>query len=212
MRPRGGQPKRKKGAGRRKVSGSKRLQHDHQGGPPAHRAAVRRAADAVRIAKRRKKAWDLFLQRGKTFEEIGLALGVSGKTAWEDVVAYRDEAVRHELFGDADAMRARQAAGIDAVVEAHWKRRGKKANAEVILDAFAQESRLYGLNLQRKDTFTAEQVFGLVKGITALFMEVVQDPEARRQFSLGLKRKVGGALPGAVVSEQQRPGPQEKKA
>lgn len=205
MRRDGGRSSR--AAGRRNVRGRKRLQRDHQGGPAASKAAKRRAQEALRLAKRRRQAWDLFLQRGKTFEQIGAALGVSGKTAWEDVVAYRDEAVRHELFGDADALRMRQVAGIDALIDAHWRKRGKKSSAEVILDAFAHEARLMGLNLQRKDTFTAEQVFGLVKGITALFMEVVQDPEARRQFSLGLKRKLGGALPGTVVSEQQQGPP-----
>lgn len=192
--------------GRRNVRGGTRLQSKHRGGPPANREAKKRVADALRIAARRKKAWELFLQRGSTFVEIGAKLGVSGKTAYEDVVAYRDEAIRHELFGDVDSLRMRQQLGIDALIEAHWRKRGKKANAEVILDAFAQEARLMGLNLQRKDTFTAEQVFGLVRGITELFMEVVQDPEARRQFSLGLRRKVGGALPpGQVIDAAPQP-------
>lgn len=209
----------KRGGGRTDSSGRRnvrernrrtRLQTAHAGGPAANKAAKRQAADALRIAARRRKAWDLFLERGKTFVQIGEALGVSGKTAYEDVVAYRDEAVRNEMFGDPDSLRRRQLAGVDALIASHWKRRGKKANAEVILDAFAHEARLMGLNLQRKDTFTAEQVFALVRGITALFTEIVQDPDQRRQFSLGLRRKVGTALPpgsvGAVVSEQEKKG------
>jgi hypothetical protein len=196
----------RKAARRRNVSGRKEnrtLAPNAQGGPAAHKEATRRAREALRIAERRKKAWDLFVGRDMTFEQIGKALDVSGKTAHGDVIAYRDAAVREEMFGDPDLARQRQQAGLSALVATHWKGRRKRVSAEVILGAFQQEARLLGLNLQRKDTFTAEQVVGLVRGLTALFMEVVQDPDLRRQFSQGLKRRVGGALPGAVVSEQQ---------
>jgi len=172
-------------------------------GPPAHNEAVHKARDAERQAVRRKAAWRLFVDRGLTFEEIGKALGVSGKTAHGDVMAYKEGLAD---LTDAELVRARQAAGLDGIVAAHWKRRGRKANAEVILDAFQHEARLFGVNLQRKDSYTADQVLGVLRSITALFMEIVQDPDARRQFSLGLRRKVG-AIAGPVVSEQ---GPEKK--
>jgi len=94
-------------------------------GKASSREAVRKAEEEVARAKRRRAAWELWIGERLTFEQVGARLGVSGKTAWYDCVAHRDELVRAELL-NPETLRVRQLGAIDAVVGAHWKNRRKK--------------------------------------------------------------------------------------
>jgi hypothetical protein len=168
------------------------------GGPAAHKIAISRAAAAEKLARRRRAAWDLFVGERLTFLEIGARLGVSNKTAWEDVVAHRDALVREQLL-DPDMARSRQIGGIAALVQTHWKSRRKKNSADVILAAWTREAKLLGLDA-RQDVYSADQVAAVLRGIAGLFMEIVADPEQRRQFSIGLRRKVGALAAQAGIN------------
>jgi len=161
--------------------------------------ATKRAAAAVRLAARRRQAWDLFVGERLTFEQIGARLGCGSSTAWRHVVDHRDALVREQLL-DVDMLRARQLGGVSALVTTHWKNRRRKSSADVILSAWTREAKLMGLDAYRPDVYSADQVANVLRGIAALFMEIVADPEQRRAFSIGLRRKVGALAAQAGIN------------
>jgi hypothetical protein len=71
-------------------------------------------ADEVAIENRRAKAWDLRV-KGKTYREIGLELGVSHVTAWEDV-KFLGERIRSETDESVEQHRAMQVQRLDKVI------------------------------------------------------------------------------------------------
>ncbi len=46
--------------------------------------------------------------------------------------------------------------------------------------------------VRRADCYTVEQVAAVLRTVTRVFLEVVEDTEARRRFAAGLRRLVGG--------------------
>lgn len=182
-------PKRRRRANSKPAKGFTRRFHH---GPPGHKEAVRNARKAEEIATRRRKAWKLFLEDA-TFDEIGKACGVSNYTAWHDCMAYYEGLQQRDL-DQAELLLAQQNGQLAALVRTHWYKKHEKASADVILRALERRARLYGLDRQRADTFTPEQVLNLLRGVTALFLEIVSDTELRRQFAAGLRRKIGPAL------------------
>jgi hypothetical protein len=70
----------------------------------------------------------------------------------------------------------------------------RKASADVVLGTLEREARLFGLDAQRQDSYSLDQVVNLVRSIAALFQEVVDAADAlerRQRFAAGLRRMVG---------------------
>ncbi len=171
------------------------LTRQMKGGPAAHKEAVRNARTAQRIAARRHKAWELFVG-GATFVQIGQALEVSNRTAWYDVKAVYDGLLAHGLV-NADLMRMRQQAELDALKRANWDRatkKGNKASADVIMKTLDREARLNGLDRERKEVYSYDQVMLIVQAAAAVYMKVEADLEKRRLYIAGLRRQLGPAL------------------
>ena len=165
------------------------------GGPHAHAESVRRANDAQRIVTRRNQAWTMHLA-GATHKQIAEALKVSTYTAHTDVVTYRQQLIREGLL-DADGLRARQQAGLSAILrQAYGKMvKGDLAAAKVMLDTYERAARLNGLDLKRQDAVPLEQVLALMRTMTTAFVEIVVDPELRRQFAAVIRRQIGPLAP-----------------
>jgi hypothetical protein len=161
------------------------------GGPPAHREGVKRARKIEELAVRRSRAWELYVANA-TFEQIGKQLKISTKTAWDDVTRRRDEIEREGLL-DANALRARQQAGIDRLKRRHFGRLGDETTADrataAILAAYEREARLNGLDAKPKDGLVSlDAVAGLLRGLVGLFHELVGDDLLRRRFADGMRR------------------------
>lgn len=180
----------------RNITSGKGFTRRQAGGPAAHKEAVRLANTERRIAARQRKAWRLFLA-GATFEQVGQQTGTSGKTAWYDCVAYRSLLRERDAYG-AELMLARQNGQLDALVLSHWGRMGQRDSAQVILSALDRQAKLNGLDRKGHDAFTPEQVISLVRTISSLFLEVVQDNELRRQFAAGLRRRLGPKIDAPI--------------
>lgn len=123
-----------------------------QGGPPAHHEASKRARQLGLITMRQQRAWDLFTA-GATFQQVGDALGVSNKTAWEDCVAVKRQ-LPVLLVKECVLIRARQLARLDGVHRAHWPKRHQKPHADVLLKVYEREAKLLGLDAPTKITPT----------------------------------------------------------
>ena len=181
-----------------KVNTGNGLTRRFAGGPAASREARRRAIAAEQVAQRRLKAWQLYVGGADpvTFNQVGHLLGVSGKTAWMDIMhVYRG------LQGTEDLalLRARMQSRLDGIHRAHWAKRADKASADVLLRVLEREARLHGLDRpQRAEGYTVEQMVAAIRSFAAVFLEVVQDVELRRQFALGMRRRVGPARAGTV--------------
>lgn len=124
----------------------------HFGGPPAHKASVRRARELELISDRQQKAWDLFTA-GATFLQVGAALGVSGKTAWTDVMRVKDS-LPLVLRRDAELLRQRAMARLDTLTRTHWPTKGRKDSADILLRTWKREAELCGLDAPVKITAT----------------------------------------------------------
>lgn len=191
----------------------KHLMNRYTGGPAGHREAVKALNDEERILKRRADAYRLFKDESLTFTEIGKKLGVSNKTAWEDVNAYR-QVIQHEFAVDGDMIRHRILANLRHIYRTHSKKTASAASAKVMLDSLAQERKLLGVDLSdTTSTYTGEQVMGVIQAICRLFMELVADQDLRLQFATGVRRKVklemrsAIPIPGVVVSSNGHPQP-----
>lgn len=154
----------------------------------------------------------MYFDEDRKLEDIAEATKVSIFTASMDVRLARDAA----MAADADRLvldRERQAARLERLIAGSMAQalaRGKlksQGAAGVALNAMARESRLLGLDARREDTFSSEQVAGLLRGITQLFVEVVQDERLRREFALGLRRKVGTIAAPIDTTSSDRPAP-----
>lgn len=189
------QPHQKRGR-RANVRPAKGFTVQMKGGPAAHKETVRRAKKAEEKAARRLKAWD-YLLAGCTFKQIGQLCGVSDYTAWHDCMAYYEHLATH-MPASLELKVAQQDGQLDALIRSHWAKKQEKASADIILRAQERRAKLFGLDRQRDGMFTADQVMGLVRGVTALFLEVVNDAELRRQFAVGLRRKLGSGLTGTI--------------
>lgn len=160
------------------------------GGPAASKEVKRRLRDAERIAKRRHRAWQLYVGGVDgdelSYIDVGKILGISNKTAWEDVMhVYRSfEAME---MGNSEMIRSRQQAIVNALRRAHWPKRDQVAHARIILDGLDREAKLHGIDRQ-KAAYSEEQMAAVVRACWTTFLAVVKDDEQRRLFSAGLKR------------------------
>ena len=187
-----GRKKPKTPARRKKHIGDKPLRGRFTGGKPANREATKSAAKRAEMIARQTKVWELYVA-GATLKQAGVAVGVSEPTAWHDVRATL--ARLQELATiDGDLALRRQLARLDAIHRAHYPNRGERASAEILLATNAHEAKLLGLYAQRETGYTVEQVTGMLRGLTALFLEVVQDGEARRRFADGIRRIAGETI------------------
>lgn len=168
-----------------------------RGGPAGSKDARRREKQRIERQARKERAYAMYFGEGKTIYEIAAELKVSSYTASVDVREARQQAIEH----DAERlwlMRERMGERIERITSRALRK--SRPDDRLALQAMAQESKLYGLDLRPTDTFTAEQVIGLMRGVTALFLETVPDEALRRQFALGLKRRMG-AIAGEVVEQ-----------
>ena len=172
------------------------LARQFTGGPAAHGEARRNARKAEELAARRAKAWRLFCDQGLTFIEIGRRLGVSNYTAHSDVMAVK-RAMDAILGEDAEVLRARQASNLRSVIHRHLPRRDRVESARVILQALEGERRLFGLEKQRENTFTAEQVVELGRALARDIIAEIPDMVLRLKV-LGVFKK---RLPAGQVLE-----------
>lgn len=174
------------------------------GGPPAHREAVKVARRKVEILERQNRAWELFVA-GATFKQIGEACQVSAKTAWYDCKAVL-ERLEAEQALNAVTLITRQQARLDALHRAHFPKRDESDSAQILLAISRREAQLHGLDKKRDDVVPVEQVLSFVKNITATFMEIVVDAEMRRKFLMGLRQQMGplATLTGEVVKDGGR--------
>lgn len=179
----------------------------HQdGGPAAHKLAVRKAQAAEALASRRAKAWKLYITEGVTFVELGKRLGVSNKTAWEDVMfVYR--AIQASPASSTAALRGRQQAILDKVISTHLPRRSSNASATTILNALNREARLHGLDKTLPAGYSLEQVLTLVRRLTTAFHRIIADTELRRQFAEELRR----TIPAPVLQKALQAGDETEK-
>lgn len=180
---------------------TKPLRKGKPGGKNLHREAV---LNAKRL-ERQQRAWRLLVAGeglGLTsFDDIGKALGVSGVTAWKDCLAVANR-LNQAILTDAATYRAMQASELAAIKKAHWQKRHTKAGADVLIRTMEREAKLLNLDVRPPDNgYTAEQVLGLVKGMTVLFMDIVDDPEMRRRFAQGLRRQIGAPIDVEAVEE-----------
>ncbi|KJK55655.1 hypothetical protein UK12_27320 [Saccharothrix sp. ST-888] len=95
-----------------------------------------RQADAVELRR-----------AGATYAQIGDALGVNRKTAWNYVQAALAERAR-ETAPDRDALIGEQIAILDTVLEGLLPKaaKGETRAAEVVLKALDRHARLFGLD------------------------------------------------------------------
>jgi len=164
----------------------------HGGGRPA---AQRAAKTAARL-EMQAHVWRLLVSGGGTtsFKQIGREVGCSEVTAWRYALAYANRLDR-QILGDAKTWRMVQASQIQAIKEAHWKNKGKKTSADVILRAMEREAKLLGIDREPDaGVYSGTQVKSMLQGLFMLFVQLVEDVELRRQFALGIRRQ----LPAAV--------------
>lgn len=177
-----------------------RLKGRQRGGPPAHREATKAALKRAEILARQERSWSLWVG-GATLRQAGDLLKVSDYTVWHDVRAHLD-GLRERSLAQGEAATARQLARLDALVRSHYPKRAERASAEIILAAAAHEAKLLDLYPRRETGYTTEDMVGVIKGMTALFLEVVADAEQRRAFAAGIRRLVAGqAIEGSVVPD-----------
>lgn len=177
----------------------------------SHSEATRTARKAAEIATRSRKAWDLFTRDELTFEQIGKRLGVSNYTAHQDVMRVKN----HLLDGgalDPDLLRTKQQARLTRIARLHNKKAGTKTGADVLIRVSEREARLNGLDRQRETGYTLDQMLGLLRGIRALFLDLVTDDGVRQAFARGLTGKVGPALMKAIDVTPERKADDEEKA
>lgn len=150
----------------------------------------------ARVLAQRKRAWLLKTEKNLTFMEIGKQLGVSNKTAWEYYYGHIAD-MKAEGVDETRRILDRHQLVLDKIIQTHLKRVASRGSAEILVAALSREAKLHGLDKSTKVGFSAEQVVALVRAITGLFLDVVQDPGLRRKFSDGLRRR----LPGPVALE-----------
>ena len=155
----------------------------------AHMEAVQTA----RQIERRYRSWDL-LRAGATMIQIGQQLGVSHSTACEDCHTVAEE-LRSLTLLQAEEWRTLQVQRCEAVILAHWKARGTKASAEVILNAGREEAKLLGTYAPVKITPT--DLTG-----TRPYATLSDDELYARMQALALEAAQQGALPGVVVTQR----------
>jgi hypothetical protein len=172
------------------------LTRQHKGGPAAHKEAVARALRVEGIARRQAQAWRLFTER-LTMDQIGAKLDISNAQAHRDCCAFRDKLDQYGVE-DAVLLRTRQQANIDGLILAHWPKRREKASADIIRDAMAREARLNGLDRERKDAYSPDQMATVLRICLAVLRETVPDIEAQRLYAVGLRRRLGPALASAI--------------
>lgn len=107
------------------------------------------------IDARRVKALDLRLA-GASYREIGVALGVSGATAFKDV----DAIMREVLTEPAERVRAMELARLDALLKAHWSRAlaGNGKAGSMVLSIMDRRMKLLGLDIQRIDLRLIQEI------------------------------------------------------
>lgn len=172
----------------------------HKGGPPGHALAVRTAVRAVRA----QRAFEM-LRGGQTFRQIAKALDVSVYTAFEDCKRVLAE-INGKLALQADEYRAIHLQRTEGIVQSHYGNRKDARSASMVLAALDRQAKLLGLDAKGDAGYSPEQVVTLVRGMVALFLEVVGDAELRRQYAAGVRRQLGGLAKG-VVGETVPPEP-----
>lgn len=102
------------------------------------------------IEIRRGKALDLRIS-GKSYRTIGKALGISGKTAFDDVKRAM-ERQRRETNDTLDHHRALQLSRLDRAVEGIWPavKKGDKEAARVLVRLEKRRAELLGLDAPTK--------------------------------------------------------------
>lgn len=188
-----------------KPASSGKLARRFRGGPPAHREAVRRAKELEARLKRQKQVWQLFTGPDElTLDQIGARLGVSGKTVFYDRKAVIDRMIASGLL-DADLRRIKVDSQLSAVVRAHWSKLGDPRHSAIVLQAQRDIRQLNGLDLEKKDAYSYEQMVTALRAMAAVFLEVVSDVEARRLYAAGIRRRLGPALAPPIDVASQKP-------
>lgn len=100
--------------------------------------------------ERRGKAYELWLS-GAGYDQIGVALGISGKTAWYDVSAAKTERAK-ALHGAIDELRSKQYLQCERLIRALWPKAvaGDKSAHERIEAYMRRQASLYGLDAPLK--------------------------------------------------------------
>lgn len=173
-------------------------------GPGAHRMALRRTQELLRIAARRKQAWKLWVDQGLTFAAIGERLGVSNRTAHEDVMTVVRQ-VQASPLSEAEAMRWRQQGILDKLVATHLPKRASNASAKTVLDALAREARLHGIDKTLPTGYSVEQVLALTRSYLEIVLAVVADEGLKRRIVEAIQRKVGPGLAQAIDVTPKKP-------
>lgn len=111
-----------------------------------------RRGRAELAAVRRAKAVSL-RAAGLTFAEIASAIGVTRQGAAAAVQRALDE-LAMETRERAERVRALELLRLDAILRAHWGKRGEVDHARVILDVGARRARLEGLDAPTRTEVT----------------------------------------------------------
>lgn len=184
---------------RRKIRGGKgngfKVRGETHAGPPAHRSVVKRARELQLITERQLQAWELFVA-GYTFEQIGTALKVSGKTAFYDCVNVR-KALPDVLAADGLALvRRRAIRRLDDLWRHHWE--GRRKPTMDLIRILEREAAILGYDAPKQTGIAVEDVARLLAAMRASVLQHVADPEVRRVIAEAIRQQ-SRLLPGAVI-------------
>jgi hypothetical protein len=108
------------------------------------------SAKRIEAAQRRIRALDLRLE-GKTFRQIGEAMGVSEQRAWR-LVTFELRRLNAKRAEQATELTRLQSERIDALLAALWPKAlaGESAAVARVLDLLERQARLFGLDQPQK--------------------------------------------------------------
>ena len=175
--------------------------HNAKSGPPAHKDAVKRAAELKLITERQQQAFTLLIEEGLTMEQIGVRLGVSNRTAFMDCVAVKNAMPAVLGHDGVELIKRRHLHLIERVITAHIGKAGQPAHASVILAALKRSAEMIGLDAPRTTGFTTEEVLRLLGTVKAVIFEQIADVATRRVIAEELRRR-SGLLPGGVIDAE----------
>lgn len=152
----------------------------------SHREEHRKVQEALKLLNRREQAWDL-LREGLTFKQIGERLKVSNYTAHTDCRWVYEHVKLKGLALSAEEWRALQLDRTEAIVRQHMPKRAQPRHADVLMRAMEQQRKLVpGLEAESDGCGRCRDIMRIC---TLMFMEIVADPEGRRRWVEGLRRK-----------------------